>query len=323
MSLNRKDFKTIVEITNYRRVFELKHFSFFATKSIDAIRNNPNKRRPDKDDVRSPYAHDADRIIHSIAYSRYIDKTQVFFLFDNDHLTHRVLHVQLVSKIARTIGRCLRLNEDLIEAISLGHDIGHTPFGHLGEKFLNNIAKENGWVFSHNAQSVRFLYELEEYEGRKGLNLSLQVYDGILSHCGENIQQKYTFNPNKTFDDFINEYNNCWLDEKFSKSIIPSTLEACVVKISDIIAYIGRDIQDAITVGLVKGNLDDFNDLSSYVRETLGKNNGEIINKLIMDIVINSYKKNYIAFSDNIYSAFDELYKPVYPVRKVNDEFNT
>ena len=127
-------------------------------------------------DIRPVFFRDIDRIIHSLAYTRYIDKTQVFSFTKNDHITHRVLHVQLVSKIARTIGRSLRLNEDLIEAIALGHDVGHSPFGHKGEKYLNNICqRENIGYFWHNAQSVRVLKDLEK------LNISVQTLDRNIS----------------------------------------------------------------------------------------------------------------------------------------------
>lgn len=128
--------------------------------------------KDDKEDIRPTFFRDIDRIIHSLAYTRYIDKTQVYPFTRNDHITHRVLHVQLVSKIARTIGRSLELNEDLIEAIALGHDVGHAPFGHKGEKYLNDICvKENIGYFCHNAQSVRVLSVLEK------LNISVQTFD--------------------------------------------------------------------------------------------------------------------------------------------------
>ena len=144
-----------------------KLFSEYACKSQDGIKLNE-----EKPDIRPVFFRDIDKIIHSQSYTRYIDKTQVYAFIDNDHITHRVLHVQLVAKEARTIGRALRLNEDLIEAIALGHDVGHTPFGHAGEKFLDNIArKENIGYFCHNAQSVRMLKDLEN------LNLTVQTLD--------------------------------------------------------------------------------------------------------------------------------------------------
>jgi dGTPase len=148
---------------------------------------------------RQSFSLDVDRILHSLAYIRYIDKTQVFYLIQNDHITHRMLHVQLVSKIARTIGRFLGLNEDLIEAVSLGHDIGHTPFGHDGERILSELCVKNGvGHFLHNVQSVQFLEKVER-KG-KGWNLCLQVLDGILSHDGEIHEQKLSPQRTKTFD---------------------------------------------------------------------------------------------------------------------------
>lgn len=139
----------------------------YACKSEKGIKLNE-----EEEDIRPVFFRDIDKIIHSQAYTRYIDKTQVYSFIENDHITHRVLHVQLVSKVARTIGRALRLNEDLIEAIALGHDVGHSPFGHAGEKFLDNITRrENIGFFCHNAQSVRTLKDLE------GLNITIQTLD--------------------------------------------------------------------------------------------------------------------------------------------------
>ena len=139
---------------------EEKKLSPWACLSRRAVRRN-NEEGVDHGH-RQSFSVDADRILHSLAYSRYIDKTQVFYLIKNDHITHRVLHVQLVSKIARTIGRLLRLNEDLIEAMALGHDIGHTPFGHEGEKYLSSLCESQGiGHFLHNIQSVRFLQDID------------------------------------------------------------------------------------------------------------------------------------------------------------------
>ncbi len=156
--------------------------------SSEATLNSEGQRRQREplleEGYRQPFSIDSDRIMHSMAYTRYIDKTQVFYLIENDHITHRVLHVQLVSKIARTIGRFLGLNEDLIEAIALGHDIGHTPFGHDGERILSQICNESGiGYFHHNVQSVQFL-DWVERKGN-GWNLCLQTLDGILAHDGE------------------------------------------------------------------------------------------------------------------------------------------
>lgn len=289
------------EIIKSNDTREDKILSKFACKSRNGTRKF--KEKEDKINIRSPFFRDIDRIIYSQAYSRYVDKTQVFFLFQNDHITHRVLHVQLVSKIARLIGRCLNLNEDLIEAIALGHDLGHVPYGHDGEKYLNDICEEEGYgYFCHNAQSVRFLMEIEN-KGR-GLNLNLQVLDGILSHNGELLQKKYEPNVHKTWDNFLDEYHKCFTIRDYSRKIVPMTLEGCVVRISDIIAYIGRDIEDAIVVRLIKRS-----DIPGKIVKVLGDNNSDIINSLVLDIVKNSFGKPYIVFSPDIYEALTELLK--------------
>lgn len=229
---------------------EYKTFSKYACYSNSAIRFE-NDKIPDRMNIRQPFFHDTDKIIHSLAYTRYIDKTQVFYLFENDHITHRVLHVQLVSKIARVIGRALSLNEDLIDAISLGHDLGHVPYGHDGERKLDEILqKKTNEFFCHNAQSVRALQKIENKGS--GLNLTLQVLDGILCHNGELMLKQYNPNYNKSKEEFLNEYDNCWKVENSSKKIISMTLEGCVMRIADVIAYIGRDLEDAITLGLIK-----------------------------------------------------------------------
>jgi dGTPase len=213
--------------------------SSFATLSKDGVR----RQSPAQTGHRQAFALDADRILHSKAYTRYIDKTQVFYMVSNDHITHRVLHVQLVSKIARTIGRFLRLNEDLIEAIALGHDIGHPPFGHDGESELAKLCREHGLPpFQHNVQSVQFLEHLER-KGR-GWDLTLQTLDGILCHDGEIHSQHLRPNRDKDFLIFDKEWAEKSRDP--AKALRPMTLEGCVVRLCDTIAYIGRDIEDAI-----------------------------------------------------------------------------
>ena len=247
-------------------------FSPLAATSADAVRRHNRAR----EDIRTPYSRDADRIIHTRAYSRYIDKTQVFYLIENDHITHRVIHVQLVSKIARTIGRSLRLNEDLIEAIALGHDIGHIPYGHFGEHCLSRLCEEYCiGKFSHNVQSVQFLDRIEDCD------LTLQVLDGILCHNGE-------------ADDVAISPRPCpgWLafDKKVQDAAdgsgerAPCTLEGCVVKFADTIAYIGRDIQDAREVRLI----DDDTPIPDDIVAVLGATNPEMINTLIYDLLENS-----------------------------------
>lgn len=274
--------------------------SDYACPNSAAIRLKP-ETIPDELNLRPAFFHDTDRIIHSLAYSRYIDKTQVFFLFDNDHITHRVLHVQLVSKIARTVGRFLRLNEDLIEAIALGHDIGHTPFGHDGEKYLNQICVEQEiGYFRHNAQSVRFLKELENCG--QGLNLTLQVMDGILCHNGEEISAYYEPSLIKTEADFLMEYHHCFYEANYGKQLKPFTMEGCVVRVCDIIAYIGRDIEDAITVKLITRD-----DIPDEISRILGNTNKDIINNLVRDLVENSLGKPYLCFSSDILVALKSL----------------
>jgi len=162
-----------------------KTLSKYATKSLDSIRFQKEEY-----DLRTPFARDADRILHSLSYTRYMNKTQVYSFKENDHISKRIVHVQFVSKIGRTIGRALRLNTDLIEAIALGHDIGHTPLGHFGESVLNDISMhELGESFAHNIQSMRHFMYVEN--NGKGLNLSVQVLDGFMCHNGEIVENKY------------------------------------------------------------------------------------------------------------------------------------
>ena len=201
------------------------------------------------DDFRAPYYRDSDRIVYSLTYTRYMDKTQVFSFNENDNISKRMTHVQMVAKIARTIGRALRLNEDLIEAAALGHDLGHVPFGHAGERILDEISQEVGeGYFNHNIQSVRTLMVLEN--NGVGSNITLQVLDGIMCHNGELELQEYR-PKKKTKEEFLEELENTYHDRDAVKSLVPMTLEGCVVRVSDIIAYIGRDIEDAIRMGVI------------------------------------------------------------------------
>ncbi len=284
---------------------EQRRFSPAASLSVNARRRTTETRRGH----RQAYALDADRILHSRAYTRYIDKTQVFCLIANDHITHRVLHVQLVSRIARTIGRFLHLNEDLIEAISLGHDIGHPPFGHDGEHFLATLCKKHGLPpFQHNIQSIRFLDQLER-KG-KGWNLSLQTLDGILCHDGELHTHHLTPLPIESFIDF--DRKMAAKQEDPSINLQPSTMEGCVVRMADTIAYIGRDIEDAIILGLIKRT-----DIPESCRTLLGEGNGSIVYTLVTDLICNSHvaapgsqhnsSGNHIGFSETIAYALKEL----------------
>ena len=298
MNLNERfDLKKLAMESNLKKEESL---STFACKTVDAVRFR-EENREEEFNVRPEFFRDADRILHSMAYTRYMDKTQVFAMFNNDLITHRGLHVQFVSKIARTIGRSLRLNEDLIEAIALGHDLGHVPFGHFGERVLSDICEEHDLgYFIHNAQSVRVLQEIEN-EG-EGLNITLQVLDGILCHNGEILEKKYEPDYNKTKEQFLEEYKNCWIYKGYDKRLRAMTLEGCVVRIADVIAYIGRDIEDAITVNLIKRE-----DIPQDIVEVLGNTNSLIIDKLVEDLLINSYGKPYLEFSDEVFVALKKL----------------
>ncbi len=268
--------------------------SVFAIKSSEAVRI-----KEEKEDIRPAFFHDVDRIIHSMAYTRYINKTQVFSFSSNDHITTRIIHVSLVSKIARTIGRLLNLNEDLIEAIALGHDIGHTPLGHEGEHILSEIStKELNEPFMHNIQSVRNYIDIET-----NTNLTIQVLDGMMCHNGEILHPKYE-PKKKTKEEFLTEYNLCLKDSNYAKKIRPMTLEGCVVRISDIIAYIGRDIEDAIKIGAFDRTI-----IPEDIKDVLGDTNKSIINSIVLDIVYNSYDKPYIKLSDEIFEAVNKLKK--------------
>lgn len=272
-------------------------YSKYATKSSEAVRFHSID-----DDIRAPFFRDVDRIIHALSYTRYADKTQVYSFKKNDHISERMLHVQLVSKVARTIGRALNLNCDLIEAIALGHDVGHTPLGHTGEALLNEISlRELGEYFAHNIQGVRYYMEVENHG--EGLNLTLQVLDGIMCHNGEMLSNVYT-PVSKTKEEFLEQYENAYYDIKEANHIHPMTLEGCVVRISDIIGYIGRDIEDAIQLGLFERE-----ELPKEITDVLGNTNSEIMNTLILDIIENSLDKPYIAMSDNIYHALFALKK--------------
>ncbi|NQE52656.1 Deoxyguanosinetriphosphate triphosphohydrolase-like protein [ANME-1 cluster archaeon GoMg3.2] len=296
------------KITSYIVDREDKCLSEFASKSDDGLR----RKQKYSDDIRAKYSRDADRIAHTHAYSRYIDKTQVFSLVDNDHITHRVLHVQLVSKIARTIGRCLKLNEDLIEAVSLGHDIGHVPFGHLGESIMSELCERHGLGrFLHNVQGVQFLDTIEDCD------LTLQVLDGILCHNGEIHNQLLEPNWDKGWEKLDKEIEDI---KKGKQDYVPMTLEGCVVRFADTIAYLGRDFQDAIEICFINPELE----VPERCRENIGTKNDEIINTLIIDIIENSYGQNYISYSKEISDSVEEYkqfnYEHIYENAKIKAE---
>lgn len=301
----------ILEKAKINMVSKEKELSPYACKSEQGV-----WLKEDIEDIRPIFYRDIDRIIHSSGYARYIDKTQVYSFIQNDHITRRVLHVQLVSKIARTIGRSLKLNEDLIEAIALGHDIGHTPFGHKGESLLNSICeKEKIGYFCHNAEGVRMLQNIE------GLNISLQTLDGILAHNGEILINKYEHNSNKTREEFEKDLYNAFHEKDYSRKIIPITIEGSVVRLSDVIAYIGRDIEDAIMLDVVKRE-----DIPEFPRKVIGDHNSKIVDTLIKDVIINSFDKPYLSFSDEVFNALMQLkdwaYEKIYNSEKANANYD-
>lgn len=307
----------MVKLSELRQILERQEetwLSPYATRSIQA------SRRQFEESVarghRQEFAVDADRILHSRAYTRYIDKTQVFYLVDHEHISHRVLHVQLLSKIARTIGKFLRLNEDLLEAIALGHDIGHPPFGHDGERILSVLCQAHGiGPFLHSIQGVRFLDRLEK-TGR-GLNLSLQVLDGILCHDGETHLERLSPQRDKTFAHLEEEIRSKTADPELS--LKPMTLEGCVVRLADTISYLGRDLEDAITLSLVRRE-----ELPPEVAGRLGRTNGAIVYSLVTDLLRHSFDKNYVGYSPEVGALLKQLkefnYQRIYDNPRIKDQ---
>ena len=281
----------------------------FAKKGAEAIRRNPGF---DKESIwRQAYARDVDKILHSPYYNRYADKTQVFSFYKNDDITRRALHVQLVSRIARSIGNVLNLNLDLIEAIALGHDIGHTPFGHAGESYLSEIYRANtGRFFNHNVHSVRVL------DGIFSLNITLDTLNGIITHNGEFEMHEYVPEKMNDFFEFDKMVESAYVDEANISKMIPSTLEGCVVRICDIIAYLGKDRQDATRAKLTSSD-------TSLGDGSIGTINAEIINNLVVNIIENSYGKPYIKLDERHYEGLRELkranYDKIYKMEKVSN----
>ena len=230
----------------------------FSVRSKGRVKHEPECN------IRTCFQRDIDRIIHSKAFRRLKQKTQVFLHPDGDHYRTRLTHTFEVARIARTIARALRLNEDLTEAIALGHDLGHTPFGHAGERALNDVLADDGG-FRHNEQSLRIVERLEK-DG-KGLNLTHEVRDGILCHSGK-----------KT----------------------PETLEGKIVKISDRIAYLNHDVDDAIRAEVLKES-----DIPQKVSDAFGFGHSGRINAMICDIILESKQRGDITFSRDCAEAFD------------------
>lgn len=250
-------------IREMQEAWEENYLSPYAALSSRSIGRD---RQETPCDIRPVYQRDRDRILHSKAFRRLKDKTQVFLAPMGDHYRTRLTHTLEVSQNARTIAKALRLNEDLVEAIALGHDLGHTPFGHAGEYALNSVCEDG---FSHNVQSVRIVERLEK--GGRGLNLTKEVRDGILNH----------------------QTAGC-----------PFTLEGKIVRLSDKIAYINHDIDDAIRAKVLTEN-----DIPMEYREILGFSSRERLNTLIHDIVKNSVDKNDIVMSEEVGNAMQNLRK--------------
>lgn len=257
--------------------------------------------------IRPPFIRDIDKIMHCPYYNRYADKTQVFSFYKNDDITRRALHVQLVSRIARTLGKALNLNLDLIEAISLGHDIGHTPFGHAGESYLDELLFENtGRHFSHNVHSVRVLDKIFPY------NITLETLSGIAAHDGELELSEYHPQKLTSFEEFDNQIEACYKDKSNVKKLVPSTLEGCVMRISDIIAYLGKDRQDAERADIISNN--DFDE------SAIGTFNAEIINNLMVNIIENSYGMPYIKMDEKHFNALKKAKSDNYEMIYKRDE---
>ncbi len=276
---------------------ELHNFTNHSFHDRDAIRRHSNDKPASV--WRPKFAKDIDRILYSPYYNRYTDKTQVFSLTRNDDITRRSLHVQLVSRIARTIGRALNLNLDLIEAIALGHDIGHTPFAHCGEVYLNELYHNHtGRFFNHNIHSARVLDKLFP------LNLTLQTLSGIAGHNGEIELSEYHPVPIASFDEFDAEIEKCYTIPGYANKLQPNTLEGNVVRISDIIAYLGKDRQDAASIQMV--------DNRQFTDSVIGTINSEIINNLVVNIIENSYGHPYIKMDESHFKAVQSYKKENY-----------
>ncbi len=245
-------------------------------KAFLSVHSRGRRRREKLHPLRTAFQRDRDRIIHSKSFRRLKHKTQVFLAPFGDHYRTRLTHTLEVSQIARTIAKALRLNEDLTEAISLGHDLGHTPFGHAGEETLAKLLPGG---FTHYEQSLRVVEKLE-YEG-KGLNLTYEVRDGIFKHSkgkGEILEAK--------------------------KKDMPMTLEGQVVRASDIIAYVNHDIDDAVRAGVIKES-----DIPARLIQILGKWHAFRIDRMVEDVVDASLKSNLetIVMSEEIKEAITEL----------------
>ena len=271
------------------------NLSPYATRSEQATR-----RKSEPSDPRSPFALDRDRILYSGAFRRYSGKTQVIYFASqlDEMLSSRSIHTLSVAQVSRTLGKFLGLNQDLIEAIALSHDLGHSPFGHDGEKYLSKLCQAHGiGEYHHHIQSLHIVDQIAKHG--KGLNLTFQVRDGILSHDGEVHNQILKPKHKKTEQDLVRYIQKRKRGQDLE--MMPLTLEGCAVRISDTIAYIGQDIEDAIRISLIKRS-----DIPLDIRKSLGSTNGEIIDTLVKDVIYNSIDKPYICFSPEI---SDQLFR--------------
>lgn len=252
-------------------------------------------------DIRSDFERDYTRIIHSLSYRRLKHKTQVFFSPKNDHICTRIEHVVHVESVSYTIAKALGLNTELTKAIATGHDLGHSPFGHQGEKFLSELLmKDVGERFWHEKNGLDLVDKFELLEDPFGnlqnMNLTYAVRDGIISHCGE--IDENALKPRKEYIDLRNYQK----PNQYS----PYTWEACVVKVSDKISYLGRDISDAITLRLLSRQLDE---LKSILKSHKVINNTVLINDLVYDLCTNSSPEKGLCFSDNMFALVNEIKK--------------
>jgi len=294
------------------------NFEEQSANSTNSLWSNFTKREKPlykrNNDLRSEFERDYTRVIHSTAYRRMKNKTQVFFSPKNDHICTRAEHVVHVESISYTIAKNLGLNTELTKAIATAHDIGHSPFGHQGEKVLSDISKrdigENFWHEKNGLDMVDKIELLEDPKGNKqNMNLTYAVRDGIISHCGEIDENRVM--PRKEYIN-LNEY-------MYPNQFAPYTWEGCVVKISDKIAYLGRDIQDAITLGLID-NLDELYNILNYNKDEV-INNTVIINNLVYDLCSNSSIEKGLCFSDEKFNMINTLkkynYKKIYLSEKL------
>ena len=280
---------------------EAGRMSPYRFRDEDVARREPNPH--DTATIARPaFARDIEKIVNMPAYNRYAGKTQVFSFVENDDICRRGRHVQRVSRVARGIGRLLGLNCDLIEAIALGHDLGHTPFGHAGERFLSRCYHERtDRYFNHNVHSVRVLDQLYRR------NVSLQTLDGVLCHNGEFAQQELKRGHVGTFEALDALVEECTADEQVISTLRPSTLEGCVVRVADMIAYVGKDRQDAMDMGAL-ASLDEFDST------VMGKANAQIINNLTADIVNESYGRDRIAMSEAMFNDLKRAKRQNYEI---------